>query len=247
MSNNDISSSSSIISMIPNCPICLGKCIQCVTLCSNGHYSCRNCVSSIMNNNRKCMICRENVSRIMPNRWVEELVENIKTFLIQQLPFKINEGVDFLDSDNNEWVHGIIRDLELDKMGYLLQPDHYMTDNNSPLFIPFSEIYKIVPEFTNTPVWRNMDCLKNLREIMILLCGDSLENSQECQDEECTHVKQWIPAKIVFLCEASQHILCVFTYPNNRCATSYWYPVHSSYIKLPPIENNHLKNNEMKG
>jgi len=171
-----------------------------------------------------------------------EFIDTLKQNILTNCPFKIREQVDFLH--NNIWHQGKIKDLHLDRQAFEMDCDEY---TNETIYIPLCETNRFQPSFTMTKNWRNLEYLTNIKNVEICLCNefyDYLDSSHENCSEDffCNNDKVWVDAQIVYICNSSKYLLCVFFHPNltfglasgnePRDANSVWLPITSKKMRL---------------
>jgi hypothetical protein len=174
------------------------------------------------------------------NLWCTEFIDTLKQNILLKCPFKINNQVDFLH--DNVWHQGKIKDLHLDRKAFEMDCDEYTKET---IYIPFIDTHRFQPPFSMTKNWRNLEYLVNIKNVQISLCCDFydfIDSSHENCSEDffCTNDRLWVDAQIVYICNASKYLLCVFFHQNftfgssiaSRDANSVWLPIHSKKLRL---------------
>lgn len=215
-----------LLDIIPSCHICLNKTLECFIICKNGHFLCENCIDEINPNQFKnCAICRTKMLNTpIINRWNIEFEDNLKNQIQKESKFNIGDNCDFFYND--EWNHGKIININLLNKSYEIESTNYLEKN---INILLSEEDKITKEYKFTKNWRNFNFLSTCDFVYIYICNHLL-NGEICY-LECQSEKNWIESRIVYFCNESNYVLCVFSKFDNS-ANSVWQSINSKYMKL---------------
>lgn len=233
-----------VCKFLPKCPVCLCCCSDNLTICTNGHFICSQCYEKLNTMIcQPCPLCREAmILTPIKNIWSTEFIDALKQNILTNCSYKVGEQVDFLFE--NSWYHGKIKDLHLDRQAFEMDCDEY---TNDLIYIPLSETNRFQQPFSMTKNWRNLEYLKNVKNVEICLCNefyDYLDASHENCSEDflCGNDKVWVNAQIVYICTASKFILCVFFHQNitfglsnlneSRDANSVWLSINSKKLRL---------------
>ena len=233
-----------VCKFLPKCPVCLCCCSDNLTICINGHFICSQCYDKLNTTiGQPCPLCREvMIPTPIKNIWCMEFIDSLKQDILNNCPFKVGAKVDFLHE--NVWRQGTIKDLQLDRQSFEMDCDEYTKET---IYIPLCEINRFQPPFSMTKNWRNLEYLSNIKNVQICLCCEFYDYSdsshENCSDDFfCTNDKVWVDAQIVYICNASKYLLCVFFHQNitfglsssneSRDANSVWLPINSKKLRL---------------